>query len=192
MLAIGVLFAALVISGTVEQTAFADGPEKPPAPDINSYLDEATEQLVDEMNPTFQSFVAEAWTLLKQIAPSEDWEEAIRDIIPQVHANAERQGGIVGGPVVAMSDNCSFDHYTTLGSSGWAAAVTRSSCTMDFLGADLVLNNVGDTRSCFNCRLVFAYVNGLSCGYYVARGTHEWGHSPSGGDSSSDHGNAGC
>lgn len=197
ILAIGMLFTVLVVSGTFAQTAFADGPETTPAPaqDIDSYLDQTTEALVQEMNPTFQNFVAEAWTILKQIAPSADWEEAIRDIVPQIHANAESQGGIIGGAVGAsgtMSNNCNFSFYTSLGSSGWAAAVTSSTCTMNFLRAEVAVTNDGDIRSCFNCRSVFAYVNGLSCGYHVALGWHEWGNSPSGGGSSSDDGQAGC
>ena len=195
--AFGVLFMVLMISGTFGQTAFADSPETPSAPaqDIDSYLDQTTVDLVQEMNPTFQNFVAEAWIILKQIAPSEDWEEAIRDIVPQIHSNAESQGGVIGGAGVtngAMSGNCNFSYYTSLGSSGWAASVTSSTCTMNFLRAEVALTNDGDIRSCFNCTSVFAYVNGLSCGYHVALGWHEWGNNPSGGGSSSDEGQAGC
>ena len=193
ILAIGVLFIALGISGTVEQTAFAEGPEPNASQDINSYLDQATKELVNEMNPTFQGFVAEAWEHLKQIAPPRDWEASIRDIIPQIHANAEDQGGILGAQSTNVtSSSCNFTYYIELGESGWAAAVTKSSCTMDFLRADVAVTNDGDIQSCFNCKSVFAYVNGLSCGYHVALGWHEWGHNPSGGGSSSDEGQAGC
>ena len=203
ILAIAVLFTALVFSGTFEQAAFADGPETPPEAttvppmnqDIDSYLDKATEELISEMNPTFQGFVADAWTHLKQIAPSEDWEGSIQDIIPQIHSNAEEQGGLLGAQgAIAANSSCSFTYYTELGESGWAAAVTKSSCTKDFLIAKVLIRYIGgpsDSRSCFNCRSVFAYVNGLPCGYYVADGRHEWGN-PSVTKSSSDDGQAGC
>ena len=191
------LAGVLAVIGTTATVVHADGPETPPAPDqnINSYLDQATRDLVNEMNPTFQNFVAEAWTHLKQIAPSQDWEESIRDIIPQIHANAEDQGGIVGAQGAIAASSCSFTYYTELGESGWAAAVTKSSCTMDFLIAQVLIRYIGgpaDTNSCFNCRSVSAYVNGLSCGYYLAQGSHEWGNNPSGSGGSSDDGQAGC
>lgn len=195
---LALLAALLVVIGTTA-TVVAEGPETAPVVEqnIDAYLDQTSRVLVNEMNLTFQNFVAEAWTHLKQIAPSEDWEAAIRNIIPQTHANAQSQGGLVGvtgGSNVAQSNNCSFDYYTTLGSSGWAAAVTRSSCTKDFLIAKVLIRYTGgatDSRSCFNCRSVFAYVNGLACGYYLADGRHEWGN-PSVTKSSSDDGNAGC
>ena len=202
ILVIGMLFIGLMFGGTLEQTAFADGPGEPPetttapAPDqnIDSYLDQATEDSVNEMNPTFQGFVSEAWAFVMEIAPAEDWEEAIRDIIPQIHADAEEQNGLASY-TGALTYSCSFTKYTTLGSSGWAAAVTSSTCTMDFLIAQVRIQYIGgayDTNSCFNCRSVSAYVNGLACGYYVARGSHEWGNNPSGGGNSSDDGQAGC
>ena len=166
----------------------------------DAYLDQASRDLVNEMNPTFQNFVADAWTQLKQIAPSQDWEAAIRDIIPQTHANAQSQGGLVGGTGgsnVAQSNNCSFDHYSMVGSSGWAAAVTRSSCRMNFLRAEVAVQRgggPGDIRSCANnfCREVAAYVNGLPCGNIFVLGTHEWGYNPSGGAGSSASGDVIC
>ena len=145
------------------------------------------------MNPTFQGFVTDAWEFVKEIAPSEDWEEAIRDIIPQIHADAQEQTGLASY-TGALTNSCSFTKYTTLGSSGWAATVTSSTCTMDFLRAALAVQGggPGDTSSCFNCRSTSAYVNGLSCGYYVVLGSHEWGDNPSGGGGSNDEGQAGC
>ena len=195
---LAVMLAVIGTTGTVIQ---ADGPETPPetaetapAQNIDAYLDQATQDLVNEMNPTFQGFVTGAWDHLKEIAPSQDWEEAIRDIIPQIHEDAEEQNGLASY-TGALTNSCSFTKYTTLGSSGWAAAVTRSSCTMDFLIAQVLIRYIGgaaDTNSCFNCRSVSAYVNGLACGYYVAHGSHEWGNNPSGGGRSSDDGQAGC
>ncbi len=188
------LAVTLAVIGTTA-VVHADGPGTPPAPDqnIDTYLDQSSQDLVNEMNSTFQGFVADAWTHLKQIAPSEDWEEAIRDIIPQIHADAEEQNGLASY-TGALTNSCSFTKYTRLGSSGWAASVTRSSCTMDFLHASLSVQGggPGDTSSCFNCRSTSAYVNGLSCGYYVVIGWHEWGNNPSGGGGTNDEGQAGC
>lgn len=196
---LALLAAMLAVIGTTATVVHADGPETPPeaAPvveqNIDSYLDQASRDLVNEMNPTFQAFVAEAWVFVKGIAPAGDWEEAIRDIIPQIHANAEDQGGLLGAQGGSSANsNCSISYYTTLGSSGWAAAVTSSSCTMNFLTAKVGVNSHGDTGSCFNCRSVSAYINGLSCGWYFAYGNHEWGNSPSGSGASSDSGQAGC
>ena len=115
ILVIGMLFIGLMFGGTLEQTAFADGPgeppetTEPPVPDqnINSYLDQATEDSVNEMNATFQGFVSEAWEDLKAMAPSGDWEDVIQDIIPQIHADAESQGGIVGG-TAALTNSCNL------------------------------------------------------------------------------------
>lgn len=194
------LAMTLAIIGTTATVAHADGPETPPkaaktapAQNIDAYLDQSSRDLVNEMNSTFQGFVADAWTHLKQIAPSEDWEEAIRDIIPQIHEDAEGQGGLLGAQGASgTNSSCSITDYTSLGSSGWAAAVTSSSCTMDFLTAKVGVNSYGDTGSCFNCKSTYAYINGLSCGWYIAYGNHEWGNNPSGSSASSDSGQAGC
>ena len=191
----GVLAGVLAVIGTTATVVQADGPGTPPAPDqnIDAYLDQASQDLVDEMNPTFQSFVTEAWAFVKENVPAEDWEEAIQDIVPQIHANAEEQGGLLGAQGASgASSNCSVSYYTSLGSSGWAAAVTSSSCRMDFLDAAVTAGSSSDSGSCFNCRSVSAYVNGLSCGYYVASGSHDWGNNPSGSGNSSDSGYAGC
>ena len=189
------LAAMLAIIGTTATVVHADEPETPPVveQDIDAYLDQEAQELVDEMNPTFQAFVAEAWEFVKEIAPAEDWEEAIRDIIPQIHTNAEDQGGLRGAQGAGIANSgCNISYYTTLGSSGWAAAVTSSSCTMDFLTAKVGVNAYGDTGSCFNCTSVSAYINGLSCGWYIAYGNHEWGYNPAGSGASSDSGQAGC
>ena len=47
------LAGVLAVIGTTATVVHADGPGAPPAPDqnINSYLDQATQDLVDEMNP---------------------------------------------------------------------------------------------------------------------------------------------
>ncbi len=187
------LAMTLAIIGTTATVVHAEGPGTPPAPDqnIDSYLDQANEDLVDEMNPTFQGFVSEAWAFVKEIAPAEDWEEAIRDIIPQIHEDAEEQNGLASYTGV-QTYSCSFTKYTTLSSSGWAAAVSSSTCTMGFMRAAVTVNTYGDTNTCFNCSSVSAYINGLSCGWYFANGDHEWGNNPSGGGSSSDSGQAGC
>ena len=187
------LAAMLAVIGTTATVVHADESETTPAPDpnINSYLNQASEDLVNEMNSTFQDFVAEAWEFVKVTAPAEDWEEAIRDIIPQIYADADGQNGLASY-TGALTNSCSFTKYTTLGSSGWAAAVSSSTCTMGFMRAAVTVNTSGDTNTCFNCRSAWAYINGLSCGWYFASGDHEWGNNPSGGGSSSDSGQAGC
>ena len=64
----------LAVIGTTATVVQADGPEVAPVVEqnIDAYLDQTSRDLVNEMNPTFQNFVAEAWTYLKQTAPSQD------------------------------------------------------------------------------------------------------------------------
>ena len=197
------MLAVIGTTGTV--VVHADGPDTPPettetapAQNIDAYLDQASRDLVNEMNSTFQGFVADAWTDLKQIAPSGDWKEVIRDTIPQIHANAEAQGGLLGSQGASgASNNCTLTYYSQVGSSGWAAAVTKSSCRMNFLRAEVAVQRGGGPGaigSCSNnfCKRVVAYVNGLPCGNIYVLGTHEWGYNPSGGDGSSASGDVIC
>ena len=187
------LAITLAVIGTTATVVHAEGPETPPAPDqnINSYLDQATQDLVDEMNPTFQAFVTEAWEDLKAMAPSGDWEDVIQDIIPQIHADAESQGGIVGSPT-ALTSSCNLSKYSMLGSSGWAAAVTKSSCVKVYLKAEVTASSYGNKGLCFDwCKSVSAYVNGLPCTNYYVKGDHEWRY-PTVTRTSSAEGQAGC
>lgn len=194
------LAVMLAVIGTTGTVVHAEGPETPPKTVkttpvvdqiINTYLDDATRQLVQEMNPTFQAFVADAWTHLKLIAPFQDWEEVIQDIIPQIHADAESQGGIVGG-AAALTNSCNLTRYSMLGSSGWAASVTKSSCVKVYLKAEVTASSYGNKGLCFDwCKSATAYVNGLPCTNYYVKGDHEWRY-PTVTRTSSAEGQAGC
>ena len=181
------LAMTLAVIGTTATVVHAEGPN------INDYMGTETRQLFGEMTPTTQRLAKRAWSNVRSIAPQQDWDEAAEDIIRQFHEQAEERGALLGAQRATGASGCDDpDTYTTLGSSGWAAAGTESDCTMNYLDAGVSVLSYGDTRTCSNCRSVFAYVNGLSCGWYHAYGDHEWGYNPSGGGSSRDSGQAGC
>ena len=198
---LAVLAAVMVAVGATTVTVHANGPS------INGFMDTATTARFQQMTPAWQGMVREAWGFVTTIAPRDDWDEAAAQIVSQMYEDARSQRKLRGsshapsvlsalGTLLGFSrasNSCDASGSTTLGSSGWAASTTTSTCRKDFLTAQTsVQGGPGDLSSCFGCTSVYAYVNGLSCRYYNVVGHHEWGYNPSGRSASFDSGNAGC
>ena len=198
---LAVLAAAMIAVGATTVTVHADGPN------INGFMDTATTARFQQMTPAWQGMVGDAWGFVTTIAPRDDWDEAAAQIVSQMYEDARRRGKLRGsspapsffsslGALLGFSrasSSCDASGSTTLGSSGYAASSTTSTCRKDFMTAQTsVQGGPGDLRSCFGCTSVHAYVNGLSCRYYNVVGHHEWGYNPSGRSASFDSGHAGC
>ena len=198
---LAVLVAATIAVGTTTVTVYAAGPN------INGFMDAATTARFQQMTPAWQGMVGDAWGFVTTIAPRDEWDEAAAQIVSQMYEDARSQrklrgnspapsvistlGALLG--ISRASRSCDASGSTSLGSSGWAASSTTSSCRKDFLTTQTaVQGGPGDLRSCFSCTYVHAYVNGLSCRYYNVVGHHEWGNNPSGRSASFDSGQSGC
>ena len=199
---LAVLAAAMIAVGATTVTVHADGPN------INGFMDTATTARFQQMTPAWQGMVGDAWGFVTTVAPRDEWDEAAAQIVSQMYEDARRRGKLRGSSpapsflsalgtllgIRSASSTCTGSGSTMLGTSGWAASTTTGTCRMNYLKAQTAVQTgggPGDVRMCSSCTELHAYVNGLSCGYYVVVGSHEWGN-PVGGAGSQDDGVVGC